>query len=278
MQLDYSRVGDVTILDFHGELDAFNLAPMAQAVDDVIARGEVKLCFNLKRLSFINSSGLGYLMQARKKAAAAGGDVVLVQPGKFVRKVLATLGLDKLMKIYDSEEAGIAHYSGGDPAQALELADEEIDETLSGANAILFTLKVAGRHRKLVGRITSLYANGLKFRWEVPGWSRTHRPPVSTANFDKEIQPGMRFRVKFRQPFMVKGHYFEFDTRVGRVTREILDDGTNEAHFVLEYENASAEDTKLLRRFVSDMEMFRKELEDLNADNAGPAGEAAPAG
>lgn len=272
MKLDYARVDDIAILEFRGELDAFNLAPLATAIDKVLERGEVKLLFNLKRLAFINSSGLGYLLKARKKAQAAGGDVVLVEPSKFLRKVMATLGLDRLVMMFETEDEALAHFEAGGEASVtgtVELSDDEKDDSLSGANAILFTVNTSGRDRKFAGRITSLYQDGLKFRWEVPGWTRTHRPPLSTANFDKEVQPGMKLKVKFRQPFMVKGHYFEMDTRVSRVTREILDDGINEAYFAVEYVNPSEQDQKLLEQFVSDMEMFRQELEAVESAGEG---------
>ncbi len=272
MKLDLARVGDIAILEFRGELDAYNLAPLAKAIDKVIEGGDLKLCFNVKRLTFINSSGLGYILKVRKRVVAEGGDVVLAEPSKFLRKVMATLGLDRVVTLFETEDEALEYFesdTGRTDTGTVELADEEKDESLAGANAILFAVDVEKRRRKYAGRITSLYSNGLKFRWEVPGWSRERRPPLSTANFDKVIKTGMRLGVKFRQPFMVKGHYFEFDSTVVRVTRDTLDDGTNEAYFVLEYVNPSADDQKLLERFVSDMELFRKELEEVEQASDG---------
>ncbi len=261
MKLDYSQVGDVAVLEFTGEFDAFNLVPVSKAVDEVIDRGEARLVFNLHKLTFINSSALGYLLKARKKALAAGGDVVLVQPSKFIRKLLSTLGLEKIFSIYDTQEMGVRHYVSKRPLANAHVGDE-IDESLTGANAILFTLVGSATTRKYVGRITSLYADGLKFRWEVPGWTREYRPPLSTANFDKEVHPGNKLHVKFRQPFMVQGHHFEMDATVAHVSRDVLDDGRNEAVFNIKYVNAAAQDLAMLRRFVDDMAQFRAEIDE----------------
>lgn len=260
MDLVISHEGDVTVLEFAGEFDAFNLPTTSKEIDGLIDAGDVQLVFNLKKLSFINSSALGYLIKARKKAQAAGGDVVLVQPSNFFRKTLVTLGLDKLFSVYESTEDGVAHHTSRLSSPGADLGDE-IDESLTGANAILFSLVPAVGTKRYVGRISSLYANGLKFRWEVPGWTRDFRPPISTANFDKEIHPGRKMRIKFRQPFMVQGHYFEMDATIAIVSRDVRDDGVDEAMFSVKYENARPEDLDLLKRFVEDMAELRSEID-----------------
>ena len=261
MKLDISDQGDVTIVEFTGELDAFNLAQTAKDIDALIDSGDVKLVFNLKKLSFINSSALGYLIKVRKKAQAVSGDVVLVQPSNFFRKTLVTLGLDKLFSCYETTDDGVAHYTSKLASPGADLG-AEIDSTLTGANAIMFSIEppLPGAKR-YVGRITSLYNNGLKFRWEVPGWTRDFRPPLSTANFDKEMHPGRKLRIKFRQPFMVQGHYFEMDSAITNIARDVRDDGQDEAVFSVKYENAKAEDLDMLKRFVDDMAELRSEID-----------------
>jgi len=261
MKLEHTRMGDVTVLEFTGEFDAFNLGPVSKAVDDMLDHGEAKLVFQLKKLTFLNSSALGYLIKARKKAKEAGGDAVLAEPSKFVRKLLATVGLDKLFSIYDNTDGALRHFGGGLLAPGANLAGEETDESLLGVNSVLFTLTIDGRQRKYVGKISSLYADGLKFRFEVPGWSKESRPPFSTANFEKVVQPGMKMPVKFRQPFLMQGKYFEMSSTVLRATRDTLDDGTCVAGFTIRYEDAKTDDLALLKQFVSDMEQFRAEIE-----------------
>lgn len=263
MKLDHTQQGDVTILEFTGEFDAFNLGPVSKAVDDMIDHGQAKIVFQLKKLTFLNSSALGYLIKARKRAQAAGGDAVLAEPSKFVRKLLATVGLDKLFSIYESTEDALRHYGGGLLAPGANLAGEEVDESLLGTNTVIFTMDLEGRPRKYLGKITSLYADGLKFRFEVPGWSKETRPPLSTANFEKVVTPNSVIQLKFRQPFLVQGKYFEMAAAIARAVRETLDDGRSEALFTVRYQNAKPDDLALLRQFVSDMEQFRQELGEL---------------
>jgi len=260
MKLEHSRVGDVTLLEFSGEFDAFNLPPIQKAVDEILDRGETRLVLQLARLTFLNSSALGYLIKVRRRAQEAGGDCVLAEPGRFVRKLLATVGLDRLYSIYETTPDAMRHFGGGVLAPGADLSGEEADEALRGESAVLFALEAEGRERKYVGKIASLYADGLKFRWIIPGWSRDVRPPISTANFEKVIQVGAKVPVKFRQPFLVQGKYFEMATKIVRVGKDTLDDGTTEAMFVVKYLDAKPDDVALLRRFVSDMEQLRQEL------------------
>ncbi len=260
MKLDITQEGDITVAEFAGELDAFNLAATAKQIDALIDGGESRLVFDLKKLSFINSSALGYLIKVRKKVQAAGGDLVLAQPSNFFRKTLVTLGLDKLFSVYESADDGVRHFTSRLARPGADLGDE-IDQTLTGANALLFSMIPALGPKKYVGRITSLYANGLKFRWEIPGWTKDFRPPLSTANFDKEIHPGRKMRIKFRQPFMVQGHYFEMDAAITLVQRDVRDDGQDEAVFSIKYEGARPEDLDLLKRFVDDMAELRSEID-----------------
>lgn len=260
MKLDISEDRGVTVVDLDGEFDAFNLAPTAKEIDALLGAEPSRLVLNLKRLSFINSSALGYLIKAKKRAQSSGGDVVLAAPSNFFRKTLVTLGLDRIFCVYDTTDDGVTHFVGKFARPGSDLGDE-VDETLTGQNAILFSLVPPVSTKRYVGRITSLYANGLKFRWEVPGWTRDYRPPISTANFDKEIHPGRRLRIKFRQPFMVQGHYFEMDASIAYVTRDVLDDGTNQASFSLKYEGARTDDLALLKRFVDDMAELRSEID-----------------
>ncbi len=261
MNLDVTQAdGGVTVVDFSGEFDTFNLAPTSKEIERLIGKGESRLVFNLLKLSFINSSALGYLIKVRRKAQAAGGDVVLAQPSNFFRKTLVTLGLDRLFCVYESTDEAVRHYTSELSSPGADLGSE-VDPTLTGANAILFSVVPPIGTKCYVGRITSLYSNGLKFRWEVPGWTREFRPPLSTANFDKEMHPGRRLHIKFRQPFMVQAHYFEMDATISLISRDVLDDGRNEAAFSVKYENAKPEDLAMLKRFVDDMAELRSEID-----------------
>jgi anti-sigma B factor antagonist len=259
MELKVTQQDGVAIVEIVGELDAFNLAQASTAVDALVGADKPKVVLNLRLMSFINSSALGYLIKARKTALAHGGEIVIAHPRQMLRKLLVTLGLDKVYTIFETVEEAVKHFAGKTAAAMSDLG-KATDDSFAGANAILFALVTSGSERRYVGRITSLYANGLKFRWDVPEPSASLEATLSTANFDSEIHSGRKLRIKFRQPFMLQDHYFEMDATVTSVSKELLEDGKVEAMFSVRYEGAKPDDLALLNRFVEDLAELRGEL------------------
>lgn len=88
------RQDGVTRLDVAGELDLATAPALGEAVAGLLAAGEpLTLVLDLSEVSFLDSSGLGALLQARAEVLAAGGRLTLarVQPGP--RRVIAIAGL-----------------------------------------------------------------------------------------------------------------------------------------------------------------------------------------
>jgi anti-anti-sigma factor len=52
---------------------------------------------DMGRVTFIDSTGLGTLLAAQKRARATGGDLVIVNAGPNVRKILEITGLDRVL-------------------------------------------------------------------------------------------------------------------------------------------------------------------------------------
>ena len=63
---------------------------------------------DLDRVEFIDSSGLGALVRARRKAQEHGGDVVLAGADEQVREVLALTNLADLFPVYPSVAEAVA--------------------------------------------------------------------------------------------------------------------------------------------------------------------------
>lgn len=63
---------------------------------------------NLGDVGFIDSSGLGVLVQAKKQLDEVGGEIALVAHDGPTLKVLAITGLDKVFHVYPSVEDVLA--------------------------------------------------------------------------------------------------------------------------------------------------------------------------
>lgn len=258
MKLEKHRYEDVVILKFTGEFDTFNLPAFSERIDRMISGGDTMLVLDLYLLKFINSAALGYLIKTSKQVKAQGGDVVLARPSKFIRKTLTTLGLDDVFRIFESVEAGIKHFKTGEAVGEVVLEGGEYDESLTGSVPILFRPlgdSAAEAVPNQVGRIVTLYEDGLLFRYE-PDASKGPDP------VEAFLRTGQHLKLKFRQPFAVKEYYFEMSASVVEVSQVGSDDGddTMVDAIRVQYQDIKDDDRKHLEQFVRDQEAWKAEL------------------
>ncbi len=91
----------VHIVVLHGELDVASAGGLADALVDVAGS---TLVVDLSDLTFIDSSGIGALVVARKRILADGqGQLVLSRPGGIVRRALEIVGLREWIVEWSSD-------------------------------------------------------------------------------------------------------------------------------------------------------------------------------
>ena len=110
MKIERKTAGNVTILAFTGEFDAFNLPTVGEKIDQLIQKGCTHLVFNLRLLKFINSSALGYLIKTAKRLKELDGELVLAEPSKFFQTTIKTLGIDQIFKIFPNDEESVKYF------------------------------------------------------------------------------------------------------------------------------------------------------------------------
>ena len=252
MKLEKKSYEDIVILRFVGEFDTFNLPGFTERMEKMVETGEVRYILDVKLLKFINSSALGYLIRLSKELKAKGGDLVLAQPSRFLKKTLVTLGLEEIFKVFETVEDGILHFKKGADVGQLDLEGAETDESLTGAVPILFRPRdKADDAPNQVGRIVTLYPEGLLFRYEPEG----DLDPV-----EMDVKEGTTLKLKFRQPFAQKEHYFEMDAQVQQLNRLEGEGGERVLTIKVAYDKIKDEDKDVLANFVKDQENWRAEL------------------
>lgn len=263
MKLEKFRYDDgdlsVVILKFTGEFDTFNLPGFSERIDRMITLGDTRMVLDLHLLKFINSAALGYLIKTHKQLKERGGEMVLARPSKFLKKTLVTLGLDGVFKIYDTAENAVGHFKGGKDVGSLKLESGEYDESLTGAVPILFR-HLAGAHDAAppnqVGRIVTLYEDGLLFRYE-PQKAAKGADPVKG-----HLKEGVKLKLKFRQPFVLKDYYFEMDADIVQVSQMFGVEAQDEGVITVKvrYDKVKDEDRRHLEQFWRDQDDWKSEL------------------
>jgi anti-anti-sigma factor len=95
-----------TQLALVGELDLATLHLLEQELDR-IEPTEKRLVLDLRRLEFVDSSGLHALLRVDRRLNDAGGQLTIVRGPRAVERLFRLTGLDTRLRIIDQDE--LAH-------------------------------------------------------------------------------------------------------------------------------------------------------------------------
>ena len=93
LAVDLERRGDAAVLQLCGELDLSSVALLRAAVDEVGAPSTLAL--DLRGLSFIDSSGLHFLVELHERAAREAFELCLMAPREPADRPIRLCGLDR---------------------------------------------------------------------------------------------------------------------------------------------------------------------------------------
>ena len=97
------------VLRLVGKLNMVSAAFLRDFIATAVAEGCSWLTIDLSRVDFLDSSGLGALINGLKTARLAGGDLRILGPNTQVKLVLQLTNLDSLLTTVDQAETAFAH-------------------------------------------------------------------------------------------------------------------------------------------------------------------------
>jgi len=93
------------IIDIKGKInrlkDSVNLKSVFNAL---LVKGIRNIALNLKNVTYLDSGALNVIIYTFNSLAKEKGTLVLIAPNDYVRDVLEVVGLNKIVKIYSTEE------------------------------------------------------------------------------------------------------------------------------------------------------------------------------
>jgi len=105
MAYELKQVRNTMVVKLTGELDLLISDRLRKEIDIRLEDKSIKnLIFNMERVSFIDSSGLGLIIGRYKKINANGGRMYIVGASNSVEKILLFSGINKLVPIYNQEQ------------------------------------------------------------------------------------------------------------------------------------------------------------------------------
>ena len=105
----YEAKGQVLVIHLPKELDHHNCRNLRYETDLLLAENYItKIVFDFSKTVFMDSSGIGILLNRYKQMERSGGKVALYGAGVQILRILTIGGISKLVPQYDSKEAAIA--------------------------------------------------------------------------------------------------------------------------------------------------------------------------
>jgi anti-anti-sigma factor len=95
-----SQPGTLTVA-LDGELDIATAPPLEQLLTELERDRWPTVVFDLRQLSFIDSSGIRALLSAHRRIGRLGGRLVVRHPARCVRRTLAAIGADRILDLAD---------------------------------------------------------------------------------------------------------------------------------------------------------------------------------
>ncbi len=101
----YEAKGTVLVIHLPRELDHHNCRNLRYETDLLFSENYInRIIFDFSKTEFMDSSGIGVLLNRYKQMARSGGTVFLYGANAQVRRVLTVGGMDKLIPCLDEEK------------------------------------------------------------------------------------------------------------------------------------------------------------------------------
>ncbi|MFY1697350.1 STAS domain-containing protein [Solwaraspora sp. WMMD791] len=105
LSLSTRTAGEHTVLEVGGEVDVYTAPRLRERLIELIDAGSRKIVVDLRRVDFLDSTGLGVLVGALKRLRPAGGTFGLVCDKEPLLKIFRITALDQVFPIFPTVEA-----------------------------------------------------------------------------------------------------------------------------------------------------------------------------
>ena len=112
LSVSQTSAGNVPILAVTGEVDVYSAPEVKERIGELIHSGPATLIIDLSGVAFLDSTGLGALVEARTAAAEAGGSLPIVCTQERILKLFTITGLDGVFSIHPDVGAAVAELTG----------------------------------------------------------------------------------------------------------------------------------------------------------------------
>ena len=110
MDIDVTQASGVTVVAPRGDLDMATVAEVRRTLAGLIDGWQSRVLMDLGGVGYVDSSGLGAMVAAMKRARAAGGDVRLRALQDDVRGIFELTRFARVMSIHPTRQEALASW------------------------------------------------------------------------------------------------------------------------------------------------------------------------
>mgnify|MGYP001485717722 CR=1 FL=1 len=113
MNISERTVGAVQVLDLNGQLKLGTASAqlLADKVRSLLQQGQRSILVNLKDVTYMDSAGLGELVQAYATTSRQGGVLKLLHTTSRLHDLLTITKLATVFELHDDESAAVASFT-----------------------------------------------------------------------------------------------------------------------------------------------------------------------
>jgi anti-sigma B factor antagonist len=110
VEVSVSRASDhdVPVVSVHGEVDVYSAPALKESLTELLHSGVHTVVVDLSDVGFLDSTGLGALVEARAATNEVGGSLPLVCSHERIIKLFTITGLDGVFAIHPTVAEALA--------------------------------------------------------------------------------------------------------------------------------------------------------------------------
>jgi anti-sigma B factor antagonist len=113
MKVDVRNADDVIIVDLDGRLVlGVGDEILRDVVNELLAEDWKKILLNLRKVTIMDSSGIGEVVASWKLARRFGASLKLMRPAPQIQRTLRLTQLLPLLEVFENEEEAVASFAG----------------------------------------------------------------------------------------------------------------------------------------------------------------------
>ena len=110
MEITVRNEGEVSIVDFEGNLETSTAAEAESAINQIIDDGSTRLLINFEKLNYISSAGLRILLATAKKLKPLSGELRICNLNATVQEVFDISGFSSILTVAATEEDALGTF------------------------------------------------------------------------------------------------------------------------------------------------------------------------